>query len=85
MENNLTPEALRSYGFKFHQASGVSGADMWQGMSFWDNKDLMICLRGNCSTARPGGLRLSGHFNCCIDTTEDLEKLLSLFGWIKTN
>lgn len=76
--SKLTPETLVTYGFKF-SACKISGADMWQGMGIWYNKEKDLTLRGNCSTARPGGLKIAGHYNSCIDTEDDLKNLLSLF------
>lgn len=74
----MTSQDLRDRGFKY-TAAGISGADMWQGMGIWHNEELQLTLRGNISTARGGTLRLSGYFNCQMDTLEELDKLISLF------
>lgn len=74
----IIPAALQERGFK-HKGAGISGADMWQGMAFWVNKEKGIILRGNISTARGGILHLSGYFNCQLTNLQELDLLLSLW------
>lgn len=74
----ITPEILRERGFKYTPA-GISGADMWQGVAFWTNKEKGIYLRGNISTARGGRLEIMGVPGLFIDTIEDLDNLIKLF------
>jgi hypothetical protein len=78
MEYNITPQVLVDREFKYTSA-GISGADMWQGLSFWVHKEKNLVLRGNTSTAKPRGLRLDGYFNTEICSTEQLDNLLSIF------
>lgn len=73
----ITPQALRERGFKY-TACGISGADMWQGVSFWDNNEKGIHFRGNISTARGGTLMIMSQPGLQIDTLEELDLLLSL-------
>lgn len=84
MKCNITPQVLQEHGFKY-QSAGISGADMWQGMAWWDNKELQLSLRGNTSTARPQALCIAGHFNSRIETAEQLETLMEIFGWKRTS
>lgn len=81
MERELTPQDLRDHGFDFTPAARVSGADMWQGMAFWTNKELQITLRGNISTARPGCLRLWDSGNLQVNNVRQLENLMEMYGW----
>lgn len=74
----ITPEELVKRGFKYW-ASGISGADMWQGMSHWLNKEKGIHLRGNVSTASGGTLQLWSTPGISVDSLEELDKLISLF------
>jgi len=73
----LTPQALRDKGFVYH-AAGISGADQWQGMSHWINKERGIHLRGNVSTAKGGTLTLWDYPQIQIDNIEELDFLLKL-------
>ena len=68
----LTPEILQKHGFRYSPC-GISGADMWQGMAFW-NSDV-ITLRGNISTAKGGILHLAGYFNSQIKYLHQLQNL----------
>ena len=74
----ITPAALQERGFVY-TACRISGADVWQGMPFWENKEKGILLRGTVSTAKGGTLHLSGHFNLQLDTLEKLDTLIKLF------
>jgi hypothetical protein len=68
----LTPEILQKCGFEF-EPCGISGADMWQGISFW--KKGVITLRGNVSTAKGGVLHLSGYYNSQIKFIHQLQNI----------
>lgn len=74
----LSPQILVERGFHY-TAPGISGADMWQGVGHWRNKEKDIYLRGNISTARGGYLQIMGVPGLSIDSVEDLDKLISLF------
>jgi hypothetical protein len=73
----LTPAIMQQYGYKYITASGVSGADMWQGMDLWMKNN--VVLRGNISTASPGYLRNQIDFNMIIENEEDLKALNTLY------
>lgn len=71
----LTQEIMVKYWF-YYRPCGISGADMWQGIGFWQpvkerNSDFV--LRGN----REGKLllRLSGFFNSEIRYEHQLQNL----------
>lgn len=77
MATQLTPAILVEKGFKY-TAPGISGADMWQGRGFWDNKSKQVLLRGNVSTAKGGRLCPMEIPNLIIESVEELEIFLSL-------
>jgi len=78
MEDHLTPEIMRNYGF-LYRPCGISGADMWQGMPFWTlYNDPNIMFRGSLSSTGRGSLHLMGYFNSNIETVQQLKDIYKL-------
>lgn len=73
----LSPQALVDRGFKY-TAAGISGADQWQGVGLWVNKEKDIRLRGNISTTKGGTLYLWEYTRVAVDSLEELDSLLEI-------
>lgn len=68
----LNEKWLLDFGFK-HKKCGISGADMWQGLDFWDKECDMayLTLRGDIKY----GLRIQGFINSDIKYVHQLQNL----------
>jgi len=76
----MTNEILEKYGFHFKKLSGISGADMWQGMDSWFHEDAPdLYLRGNINKKTGEAyVVLAGHINSQIRTEQDIIDLFRI-------
>jgi len=72
----ITKQILLDSDFIFKKC-GISGADIWQGLDFWDKECDMsyLTLRGSIKH----GLKIQGHINSRI---KFLHELQNLYYWI---
>ena len=78
LNSMMTPQSLVDRGFVYQSAGRASGADQWQGMGHWINKEKDIHLRGNVSTAKGGTLYLWAYSRIVLNNLEELDALIKL-------